>query len=93
MGAPLAPGPLAAPVTGLAQAADFTLTAPPLAAVAGEACHDITATTQSPRSSLPARSAPIRSQGVLGRGQQLAGGYCLIQLTVCVRVRIWEGER
>lgn len=80
------------PDTGLAEAADFTLAAAPLAAVAGEAGQDVAATTHSPPSSLPARLALIESPGVLGQGHPLAGGYSLIQLTVCVRVCIWEGE-
>lgn len=82
--------PMATQSPCLAEAADFTLAATPLAAVAGETSQDITAAPQSPWGSLPAGSAPIESLRDLGEGQPLAGGYCLIQLSVCIRVCIWE---
>ena len=79
------------PVSLLAESADFALAAAPLAAAARQASQDVASAPQRPWGSLPVLSAPIEGLRGLGQGQPLAGGHCLIQLTLRVSVHLWEG--
>lgn len=87
----LVPVPLAAQSPGLAESADFTLAATPLATVAGETSQDISAATQRSRGPLPAGLAAIERLGGLGQDQPVTGAYCLFQLALCIGVSVWEG--
>lgn len=85
------PGTPAAQAPGLAESADLTLAATPLAAVAGETSQDISAATQSSWGLLPAGLAAIESLGALGQDQPVPGACCLFQRAVCIGARVWEG--
>lgn len=83
--------PPCCPVPLLAESADFTLAAPPLAAAARQASQDVASAPRRPWGSLPALSGPVEGLRGLGQGQPLAGGHCLIQITLRVSVHIWKG--
>lgn len=88
------PGPLPRRSTlMLAQAADLTLAAAPLAAAAGKAGQYIPAAPHRSWRPLPAGSTTIGGLGGFGQGQPLAGAHSFVQFTgqvVCIGFSIRE---